>query len=264
MVRLNYTQFDPASGIGFFAFLNSTYTKDAITYSQSVDPQTLVRLTVPVNVDYNLRVSGNFNFGFPIRKLNSRINVGPSTTYTRGLTLINLQENRSDTRTYGGNFRYDYTYKEILTLGLSANISQNKTEYSFNTAQNQQYLNETYGADLNVSFLKNYAFDATYNFYHYRSQTTGFDQTIPIVNLSISRFLLKNNVGELKFAVVNALDKSMGVSQTATSNYLQQETTNNLGRYYMISFTYALNKQLNPMGGGRGRRGGGMRMMMNN
>lgn len=261
-VRLNYTQFDPASGIGFFAFLNSTYTKDAITYSQSVDPQTLVRLTVPVNVDYNLRVSGNFNFGFPIRKLNSRINVGPSTTYTRGLTLINLQENRSDTRTYGGNFRYDYTYKEILTLGLSANISQNKTEYSFNTAQNQQYLNETYGADLNVSFLKNYAFDATYNFYHYRSQTTGFDQTIPIVNLSISRFLLKNNVGELKFAVVNALDKSMGVSQTATSNYLQQETTNNLGRYYMISFTYALNKQLNPMGGGRGRRGG-MRMMMN-
>lgn len=62
--------------------------------------------------------------------------------------------------------------------------------------------------------------------------------------------------------MVNALDKSMGVSQTATSNYLQQETTNNLGRYYMISFTYALNKQLNPMGGGRGRRGG-MRMMMN-
>jgi hypothetical protein len=263
LVRLNYTQFDPASGIGFFAFINTTYTTNAITNSQTVDPETLVRLTVPVNVDYNLRVSGNFNFGFPIRKLNSRFSFGPSTSYTRGLTLLNLQENRSDTRTYGGNFRYDYTFKEVLNLGLSANLSQNRTEYSFNNAQNQQYLNETYSADLNVNFLKNYAFDATYNFYHYRSQTTGFDQTIPIVNLSISRFLLKNNVGELKFAVVNALDKSMGVSQTATSNYLQQETTNNLGRYYMVSFTYVLNKQLNPMGGGRNRRGG-MRMMMNN
>lgn len=263
LVRLNYTQFDPASGIGFFAFINTTYTTNAITNSQTVDPETLVRLTVPVNVDYNLRVSGNFNFGFPIRKLNSRFSFGPSTSYTRSLTLLNLQENRADTRTYGGNFRYDYTFKEVLNLGLSANLSQNRTEYSFNNAQNQQYLNETYSADLNVNFLKNYAFDATYNFYHYRSQTTGFDQTIPIVNLSISRFLLKNNVGELKFAVVNALDKSMGVSQTATSNYLQQETTNNLGRYYMVSFTYVLNKQLNPMGGGRNRRGG-MRMMMNN
>jgi hypothetical protein len=261
--RLNYTQFDPASSIGFFAFINSTYTTNAIAYSQTVDPQTLVRLTVPVNVDYNLRLSGNFNFGFPIKKINSRFSLGPTYTYSRGITLINLQENRSDARTYGGTVRYDYTFKEVLTLGLSANLSQNKTEYSFNTAQNQQYLNETYSSDLSISFLKNYSFNTTYDFYHYRSQTTGFDQTIPILNMSVSRFLLKNNVGELKLAVVNALDKSLGVSQTATSNYLQQETMNNLGRYYMISFTYALNKQLNPMGGGRGGRRG-MRMMMNN
>lgn len=262
--RLSYTQFDPASSIGFFAFLNSTYTTNAIAYSQTVDPETLVRLTVPVNVDYNLRLSGNFNFGFPIRKINSRFSVGPTYTYNRGITLINFQENRSDSRTYGGTVRYDYTFKEVLTLGLSANLSQNKTEYSFSTTQNQQYLNETYSSDLNINFLKNYSFNTTYDFYHYRSQTTGFDQTIPILNLSVSRFLLKNNVGELKLAVVNALDKSMGVSQTATSNYLQQETMNNLGRYYMISFTYALNKQLNPMGGGRGGRRGGMRMMINN
>lgn len=264
LFRLSYTQFDPASSIGFFAFINSTYTTNAIAYSQTVDPETLVRLTVPVNVDYNLRLSGNFNFGFPIRKINSRFSVGPTYTYNRGITLINFQENRSDSRTYGGTVRYDYTFKEVLTLGLSANLSQNKTEYSFNTTQNQQYLNETYSSDLSINFLKNYTFNTTYDFYHYRSQTTGFDQTIPILNLSVSRFLLKNNVGELKFAVVNALDKSMGVSQTATSNYLQQETMNNLGRYYMISFTYALNKQLNPMGGGRGGRRGGMRMMMNN
>lgn len=91
--------------------------------------------------------------------------------------------------------------------------------------------------------------------------TTDFDQTIPLLNLSLSRFILKNNVGELKFGVVNLLDKSLSVNQTATSNYLQQETTNNLGRYYMVTFTYALNKQLNPMGGGRGGRRGGMRMM---
>jgi len=42
---------------------------------------------------------------------------------------------------------------------------------------------------------------------------------------------------------------------------LQQQTNNNLGRYFMISFTYALNKQLNPMGSGgdRRRNGGGQR-----
>ncbi len=259
--RLSYTQFDPASSIGLFAFLNSNYTTNAIAYSQTVDPETLVRLTVPVNVADNLRVSGNFNLGFPVRKFNSRLSVGPTFTFTRGITLLNLQENRSDQRTYGGTVRYDYTLKELLTLGLSATLSQNRTEYSFNTKQNQQFLNETYTSEININFLKNYSFNTSYDFYHYRSQTTDFDQTIPLLNLSVSRFILKNNVGELKFGVVNLLDKSLSVNQTATSNYLQQETTNNLGRYYTVTFTYALNKQLNPMGGGRGGRRGGMRMM---
>ena len=67
--RLNYTQFDPASSIGFFAFVNSTYTTNAIASSQTVNPQTLVRLTVPVNVAVNLRISGNFSFGFPIKQI---------------------------------------------------------------------------------------------------------------------------------------------------------------------------------------------------
>ncbi|MDZ4713828.1 MAG: TonB-dependent receptor [Cytophagales bacterium] len=261
--RLSFTQFDPASSLGLFAFLNSTYTTNAIAYSQMVDPQTLVRTSVPVNVADNLRISGNVNFGMPIRKLNGRFNVGPTFTYTRGINLINAQENRSDQQTYGGTVRYDYTLKEILTLGVSATLSQQKTAYSFNTQQNQQFLNETYSSEANVNFLKNYSFNATYDFYHYRSQTTNFDQTIPLLNLSFSRFLLKNKVGELKIGVVNLLDQSLSVNQTATSNYLQQETTNNLGRYYMVSFTYALNKQLNPMGGGN-RRGGGNRIMIRN
>jgi len=72
---------------------------------------------------------------------------------------------------------------------------------------------------------------------------------------------MKNKAGEIKVGVNNMFDKSLGVTQTATSNYYQQETINNLGRYYMVSFTYALNKQLNPMGMRR-PGGGGMRMMI--
>jgi hypothetical protein len=82
--------------------------------------------------------------------------------------------------------------------------------------------------------------------------------------MNVSRFVLKNNAGELKIGVNNLLDQSLSVNQTATANYLQQTTSNNLGRYFMISFTYSLNKQLNPMGGGRGPSGGGMRMIINN
>jgi hypothetical protein len=259
----NFTSFDPGKSVGFFAFVNSTYTTNSISYSQSIDPQTLIRLTKPVNVRDNLNMSGNFNFGFPVKKLNGRINIGPSTTFTRNVNLLNDQENTSRQYTVGGNARYDYTWNDIMFIGLSANISQQTTKYSFNTQQNQQYINSTYTTEGNVNLLKNYSFNTTFNFYSYNSQTTGFSQTIPLWNMSVSRFLFKAKSGELKLGVINLLDKSLSVSQSASVNYLQQTTTNNLGRYFMLSFTYALNKQLNPMGGDNGRRRGGpMRMII--
>ncbi|HWA36119.1 MAG TPA: outer membrane beta-barrel protein [Cyclobacteriaceae bacterium] len=261
-VRTSFTTFDPGSFVGFFAFVNANYTANAISWSQTVN-QNLVRLTMPVNVNDNVVLTSNFSLVFPVKKLKGRFNVGPTASYTKAINLLNGEDNTSRQRTLGGSVRYDYTLGDILTAGVSANLSHQKTEYSFSTQQNQVFLNSTYSADMNLNFLKNYAFTSSFDFYQYHSETTGFDQTIPILNLSLSRFIMKNKVGELKAAVVNALDQSLSASQTASSNYLQQEVTNNLGRYFMISFTYALNKQLNPMGAGP-RGGGGMRMMIRN
>jgi outer membrane receptor for ferrienterochelin and colicin len=158
-----------------------------------------------------------------------------------------------------GSVRYNFTYKEILTIDLSANLNYQLTQYDF-SSPDQAYFNKTYTAETNFTFLKHYQLNAAFDYLVYNRQTSNFNQAIPLLNLSVSRFVLKNNSGEMKVGVTNLLDQSMSVTQTASDNYLQQETTNNLGRFYMISFTYAINKHLNPMGSRRG--GGGMRMMI--
>jgi hypothetical protein len=218
----------------------------------------LVRLTKPVNVKDNLNVSANLNFGFPIKAIKSRINVGPTATYVRGINMLNDQESYTWQQNLGGSVRYNFTYNDILTLDLSANLTHQETRYEFTTQNNQVYFNKTYSAETNINFLKNYQFNTSFDYYIYNSQTTSYNKTIPLLNLAISRFLLKNKTGELKLSVNNLLDQSLSVSQSATANYLQQQVTNNLGRYFMVSFTYSLNKQLNPMGGPRP----GGRMMM--
>jgi Outer membrane protein beta-barrel family/CarboxypepD_reg-like domain len=262
-ITANFTTFDPAKFINLFAFVTSVYTTNAIANSQTVNPTDFVRTSKPVNVRDNLQLSGNFSFGFPVKRLNSRFSIGPTVSYTNGINLLNDQENRTKQKTVGGTVRYNYTYKEILIVDLSANLSRQQTEYGFNQQQNQAYFNKTYTAEMNLTFLRNYQLNTAFNYYSYNSETTNFSQAIPILNIGLSRFVLKNNVGELKVGVNNLLDQSLGVSQTATANYLQQTTSNNLGKYFMVSFTYALNKQLNPMGGGR-RAPGGMRMIINN
>ena len=180
-------------------------------------------------------------------------------SYTKGINVLNLQESRTWQETLGGTVRYNFTFGDIVTLDLSANLSHQETKYEFNTQNNQVYFNKTYSAELNISFLKNYQFNTGYDYYIYDSQTTGYNQTIPLLNIFVSRFII-NRAGEFRVGVNNALDYSLSVSQSATANYLQQQVTNNLGRFYMVSFTYLINRQLNPMGGGR--RGGGMRMIM--
>lgn len=263
-ISANFTTFDPAKFINFFGFLTAVYTTNAISTSQTINPTNFVRTTKPVNVNDNLALNANFSFGFPVKKLNSRFSLGPTGNYSNGINLLNDQENRTRQTTWGGSARYNYTFKEILIVDLSANLSKQQTQYDFNQKQNQSYFNKTYTAEVNLTFLKNYQFNTAYNYYTYTSETTNFSQEIPILNIGLSRFLLKNNVGELKIGVNNLLDQSLSVNQTATANYLQQTTYNNLGRYFMVSFTYALNKQLNPMGGGRRGRPGGVQMIINN
>jgi hypothetical protein len=264
-VGINFNTFEPAKGIGFFAFVNGMYTANAISYSQTINPN-LSSLTMPVNVKNASNISGNFNFGFPVRKLFSRFNIGPNVSQRNSRVLLNDVETASRQNTLGGTARYNFSYKDFFTLDLSANVSNQSTHYETEAAskpQDQKYLNKTYSAETNVTILENWQLNGSVDYMMYNSKTTGFSQSIPLVNVSVSRFFFKAQSGELRLGVVNALDKSLSVSQNSSVNYLEQTTYNNLGRYYMVSFVYALNKQLNPMGGPRGGRGG-MRMMIQN
>jgi len=261
----NFTTFDPAKSINFFTFINATYQTNAITTSQSVD-QRLVRTSIPVNVKDNVNVSANMNLGFPVKKLKSRFNVGPTATYFESINVLNESESSVVQQTIGGNARYNFTMEDKFTLDLSANIRDQITSYESAPEQDQEFINTTWSAETSITILKNFQLNSSFDLYQYESKTTDFRQEIPILNIWLSRFLLKGNSGELKVGVSNLLDKSLGITQTASANFLQQETINNLGRYIMVSFTYALNRQLNPMGGGMGGRrgpgGGGMRMMI--
>jgi hypothetical protein len=259
-VRAAFTMFDPGRFMNAFAFINGNYTNNAITSLQATD-SVLARTTKPVNVANSMSLNANFNFGIPVKKLNSRFNLGPSYSSSKSINVqqdakSNIFENNVLQETIGGRAGYNYSLNDILILDLSASLSHQESKYSFSTAQNQTYFNKTYNAEVNVNFLKKYSYNTELNYFIYTSTTTGFHQEIPLWRMSISRYVLKNNVGELKFTVNNILNYGVSVTQTATSNYLQQVTNNNLGRYFMISFTYALNKQLNPMNG-MDRRGGG-------
>jgi len=256
--RLNFTTFDPATFINFFAFIDATYTQNAIVTSQTFTEEN-VRVSAPVNVDHGIRVSGDATFGFPIQKIGSRFSLSANLVRENGVNVIEGDETNIAQQTLGGRARYEYAYKEIFNASLSANISRQSAEYELSEAADQLFFTKTFIAEANLSFLKNCQLTSSLEYLMYEYRGSGYKQSIPLVNISFSRFLLKAKSGELRFSVNNLLDKNIGISQTADVNYVERITANSLGRYYMVSFIYALNKQLNPMGG---RPGGNMIRIM--
>jgi len=252
--RLNFMTFNPTNFSSFFVFVDATYTRNAINTSQTFTEQQ-VRISKPVNVSQNTRVTGNATYSFALTKLKSRVGVTAMATRQNGVNVVNDVESDIAQNTLGGTLRYNFRYNEIFDIDLSANISRQSTHYEFNSQADQLFFNKTYSAETNLTFLKNFSFNGALDYLVYQSISSDYKQAIPLLNFSVSRFLLKNKSGELKFSVNNVLDKNLGVSQTADVNYFQRQVTNSLGRYYMLTFTYTLNKHLNPMGG---RPRGGM------
>ncbi len=258
--RVNYNSFDMGKSINIFTSAFFNFTENAIVNAQTIDER-LVRSTQPVNVKNNMMGNVMFNVGFPIKALKSRFNLGPNLTYNKGLNLLNNFEENIQTQNIGGNIRYDYNFKEFVNIGLSANLSRQSTSYDFNTLQNQLFFNKTFKSEVGINFLKNYTFAGSFSYLNFTSKTTDFNQSLPLLNLSMSRFLLKNQKGELKISGQNLLNQNLGVSQRAEVNFVEQIVTNNLGRFVMLSFVYKLNSNLNPMNNMQ-RRGAGSSQMI--
>ena len=255
-IRANFITFSPVSFVNFFLLGSATYTENAITTAQTFNAEG-VRVTKPVNVKGNTRINANFAVGFPVNKIKSRFNISANISEQFGLNVINNNETDIRTNSIGGTLRYNFAYKEFINLDLSATTSRNQSKYEFNGQANQLFFNNNYEARATFNFAKVYMLSANYELLDYRASGNDFAQQVNLLNVAFSRFVLKNKAGEIKVGVNNILNNDFGASQNASFNFIERTTYNNLGRFWMFSFTYNLNKQLNPMG-----QRGGMRMMM--
>ena len=250
-LTMRYNSFNPVSSFGFFVFSTVDYVKDAITNAVYVN-ENMVRTITPVNTQSNLNLTGNVNVNFGLSAISSRIMLGSRITRTQSTNILNELSQRITNNMINGNIRYNFRPGDHLETHLTASVNWQLTEYEF-SALEQAYLNQTYGVESSWRFLDHYHVNAGFRYMVYQGRSSDFDQKLPLLEMGFSRRFLKNNSGELRLSAYNLLNQDLGVSQRVDVNFLEQQVTNSLGRYFLLSFTYSLNRQLNVMDGfGRG------------
>lgn len=256
-LQLNYVSFHPETMRSFFSGLSFTYTQDRIVNAQTVD-SLFRRIYQPLNVDTDYRLNGTFAFGLPWKKLKSRFNLRTETGLARGQNFINERENFTTNLQIAQSASWDFTPKDWLLFNAGAELAWNTARYSLDKAFNQDYLIQTYNAEMDVQlpldFSINTALDVTVN----GGLSEGYDQAVPIWNASVSKFLMKNKRLQLTLSVRDLLNRNIGIRRTANLNFIEDRRIASLGRYGLLKLTYSLNSFGGPGGPGRP----GFRMIM--
>jgi Outer membrane protein beta-barrel family/Carboxypeptidase regulatory-like domain len=260
-IRMRYNKFNMSNMNSFFANASLNYTQNKIVYEQTVSPN-FVRITRPVNVKDGLNAMLFGQYSLPLNK-QWRISIGDNSSYNRNISLVNSTENMTKTLNTTGNLRLDYRLRDSFDFGINARLGYSNTQYSLQSNLNRSYLTHNYEATFNWTLPYNFHIGSEFDYLFYTGQNFGANQSIPIWSASMSKFLLKNKRGEIKLSVFDILNRSTGFSRTADANYIQDEITRSLGRYVMLSFTYAINPMFGSQGGRGGRGGQMMRVMMN-
>ena len=241
----------------FFALLNAQIANNSIVNYDSILPTRQI-ISKPVNVNGVYRINGTVNYGFGIKKLYSRFNFGFNGGYNNNVNYVNGALNTTIVKSVGPSFNYTYSLDEVMDLNISARHNYSITNNQINSALNTNFVTRIYGADLTNYLPWGIVLNQSMNYTINEGRAPGFNTAVPIWNASISKFFLKNKRAELKLSAFDLLNKNVGISRNVTQNQIVDQSYNVINQYFLIGFTYSLQKS--GLGTGSGPRVMTMRM----
>jgi hypothetical protein len=245
------------AGKSFFSTLNASTTNNSIVNYDSVLPNRTI-LTKPVNVDGAYRINGSLNYGFGIKKLKSRLSFGLNAGLNNNISYANGLLNTIVTKSTGPSMSYTYIVDDVIDINLTARYSFSNTNNAVNPTLNTNFLTKVFGADMTNYLPFNIVLNQSFNYAINTGRAEGFNTAIPIWNASFSKFFMKNKRAEIKMSAFDLLNKNIGINRNVSQNQIVDRSYNVISQYFLLSFTYSLQKS----GLGGGARPGGMIIRM--
>ena len=237
----HFMLFDQFSFTSLFTRAQLSYVQNKINFSKIINPDLTEDYTV-VNVDHDIAGSIGADFGTPIRPLKINLSLDLSESYDRGINYVNGEENLINAFTHRAGLSFDNRKKDYVDARVGGSIKFTQTDYSIETGQSGNYVTNSLYLDLSVTpdSLWRIAFNGEVSEY----SVTGFEEStiVPLLSAEITRYILKSNRGTITLKAYDLLDKNTGITQQSAYNYLMQQQSNTIGRYFMLSFKYRINK----------------------
>ena len=250
-VSVNYTGMNPFRNKSFFWFSSYSFTNNRIVNYDVVDSFGR-KTTRPVNVDGVYNLNNDISLGWPLRFMKGTLNLNTGVGYSKSIQFINTVRNNIYNITIDPGIEISKSFKDKFDLTVSGGFTYNKARYSLQSSLNNNYFTQDYGIDIGWQLPKNFYVSSDFRYTISSQRSAGFNAKVPLWNASFSKLFLKYNRGEMKLSVYDLLNENEAIVRYTNGNYIEDQNNRVLKRFFLLSFTYSLNK-MSANANGRGR-----------
>ena len=256
-VNLTFTNFNFITGKVLFTNFNISTIKNQIV-NNTINKGAGRKLSIPQNVNGYYNMMGMYTFSRPYKNRKYVLTFNGSANYNHNINLIDSIKNVGQNWIVSQGVVFEYNLKEWLELGTGINYSLNDVKYKNknnipstlqNSSSNAWTLTNNINIDLTKRTILKYDFDYTIN----NGISNGISQNPVLMNASLEQQLFKKKNGILKLAAYDLFKQNTNISRSVYENTITDTRSNRLTRYFMLTFTYRLQKfaGVQPQGGMR-------------
>ncbi|MGI4803753.1 MAG: outer membrane beta-barrel protein, partial [Janthinobacterium lividum] len=270
-LSLQYNQFDIASGNSLFTNVSFNETQNQIVTNRISARNSTGQEIDYLNTNGFYNISGYYAFTKPFSKRKYTLTFNGNANYNNNISFTNSQENtgRNWVLSQGTRFRLDL--EDVMDADFNATYTYNTTRYSITTTPSTNAKTLVLGVNGRTFFFS----DWTLGYDLVKTINSGYSSGIKanptLLSTYIERRFLNKNRAALRIQGFDLFNQNVGISRTVTANSITDSRNNRLGRYYLLSFTYRIQKfagkrprmdfgdgnNENRGGGARGGRSGG-------
>ncbi len=190
----------------------------------------------PVNLNGYWNVNGVLSYGLPVRWLASNVNFNVRASYTAMPTVYNKVRSTTTNTSYAGGVVVGSNISDKIDFTVSYNASYNVAH----SRSDNEYFSGVGTARVKWVTWGGITLQADGSYSKYRGITDSFSEEFLLVNAALGKKLFKQQRGEISLRVNDLLNRNKSFVRTVSQNYIQNVTTNVLGRYVSLSFVYNL------------------------
>ena len=242
---------DPETSKSFFMYMGgsvrSNYLGNA-TYIASQDTliqgDVLLRqggqLSRPENLDKYWDLRSYFSFGFPLNFMKSNLELSGRVNYSNQPGLINGQTNYNKNLGIGPGVGISSNLGEDIDFNISTRGNYNIVRSSLQENQNNNYYTQSTRLDLYWNFAWGFFVSTNVNNQWFTGLGEEFDQSVWLMNADLGYRFPPNQKFELKVTVFDLLNQNTSINRNVTDVYIENERTQVLRQFFMLSLTYNL------------------------